>query len=217
MQDNQAENRVVQKFPERIVYLNELLKKPEFCLSEINLKCNLELPTEFQLGINVKNCDEKNPRKSLDSKQPFIPSNKNVTEAFKIIKPNIQQLIEDTNALKMWVSLLIPKIEDGNNFGVFIQEGTLVQILQVENEATSYLKHATQYYAARGKLITKVVKYPYVEDYKLAIDELDKKTYVSIAIVMHDIRNHYTTLYDIVIKNIDKIKKPRSSNTTSFY
>jgi len=56
----------------------------------------------------------------------------------------------------MWVSLLIPKIEDGNNFGVSVQEDTLAEIQQVEVEATNYLEQMSRYYASRGKLISKV-------------------------------------------------------------
>ena len=29
--------------------------------------------------------------------------------------------VDDCNLLKMWIQLLIPKVEDGNNFGVGIQ------------------------------------------------------------------------------------------------
>lgn len=56
----------------------------------------------------------------------------------------------------MWVSLLIPKIEDGNNFGVSVQEDTLAEIQQVEAEATNYLEQVSRYYASRGKIISKV-------------------------------------------------------------
>lgn len=51
---------------------------------------------------------------------------------------------------------MIPKIEDGNNFGVSVQEDTLAEIQQVEVEATNYLDQVSRYYAARGKLVTKV-------------------------------------------------------------
>lgn len=59
----------------------------------------------------------------------------------------------------MWVSLLIPKIEDGNNFGVSVQEDTLAEIQQVEVEATNYLEQVSRYYISRGKLISKVCIY----------------------------------------------------------
>lgn len=38
----------------------------------------------------------------------------------------------------MWISFMIPKIEDGNNFGVSIQEDTLAEVQAVESEAASF-------------------------------------------------------------------------------
>lgn len=59
----------------------------------------------------------------------------------------------------MWISLLIPKIEDGNNFGVSVQEEILVEIQQVEFNAINNLEQVFNYYVSRGKLITKVCIY----------------------------------------------------------
>jgi len=56
----------------------------------------------------------------------------------------------------MWVMLLIPTVEDGNNFGVSVQEGILAKIERVELEAINYLELISRYYVARGKLISKV-------------------------------------------------------------
>jgi proteasome activator subunit 3 (PA28 gamma) len=58
----------------------------------------------------------------------------------------------------MWVSLLIPKIEDGNN-DVSVQGDTLADIQQIKDEDTIYLEQVSQYYVSRGKLITKVCIY----------------------------------------------------------
>lgn len=51
---------------------------------------------------------------------------------------------------------MIPKIEDGNNFGVSVQEDTLAEIQQVEVEANNYLEQVSRYYVSRAKLVTKV-------------------------------------------------------------
>lgn len=63
-----------------------------------------------------------------------------------------------------------------------------------------------------GKLISKVAKYPHIDDYRRAVQELDEKEYLSLWLVMSEIRNRYCALHDIVLKNLDKIKKPRTSN-----
>lgn len=57
----------------------------------------------------------------------------------------------------MWVSFMIPKIEDGNNFGVSIQEDTLAEIQSVESEAAAFFDQISRYYVSRAKLISKVV------------------------------------------------------------
>lgn len=80
----------------------------------------------------------------------------------------------------MWITLLIPRIEDGNNFGVGIQEETLNEVRNVEGEAASFLDQMSRYFTTRGKLLTKVAKYPAVEDYRRAILDMDEKQFVNI-------------------------------------
>ncbi|XP_027849181.2 proteasome activator complex subunit 3-like isoform X1 [Aphis gossypii] len=194
-----TENRLVQKFPERIIHLNELLKMPEFKIASNDMNC------EF-----IKNSD-------TISGQTLIPSNKKIVEVIEIVKPNLAQLAEDAKALIMWVSLLIPKIEDGNNFGVSVQEETISAINEVEIKTTKSLLEITLYYSARASLISKVCKYPFIEDYQYAVAELDEKQYFIMSLAMHEARNSYSTMHELVIKNFDKIKKPRSSNNDSLY
>lgn len=109
---------------------------------------------------------------------------------------------------------MIPKIEDGNNFGVSIQEDTLAEVQSVESEAAAFFDQISRYFISRAKIISKVAKYPHIEDYRRAVQELDEKEYLSLWLIMSEIRNRYCALHDIVVKNLDKIKKPRSSNAT---
>ena len=50
----------------------------------------------------------------------------------------------------MWVQLLIPRIEDGNNFGVSIQEETVAELRTVEGEAASYLDQISRFALVRN-------------------------------------------------------------------
>jgi proteasome activator subunit 3 (PA28 gamma) len=61
---------------------------------------------------------------------------------------------------------MIPKIEDGNNFGVSIQEDTLAELRTVESEALAYYDQAARYHVTRAKLISRVGKFPHIEDYR---------------------------------------------------
>ncbi|XP_022413530.1 proteasome activator complex subunit 3-like [Delphinapterus leucas] len=122
-----------------------------------------------------------------------------------------------TLQVKMWVQLLIPRIEDGNNFGVSIQEETVAELRTVESEAASYLDQISRYYITRAKLVSKIAKYPHVEDYRRTVTEIDEKEYISLRLIISELRNQYVTLHDMILKNIEKIKRPRSSNAETLY
>lgn len=55
--------------------------------------------------------------------------------------------------------LNIPRIEDGNNFGVSVQEEVLNELTRSEDSAFGALDSATKYFVSRGKLISKVFSF----------------------------------------------------------
>lgn len=124
----------------------------------------------------------KRPRRENDSdancvsgtKVFALPSgtvncNEPICELIKVVKPVIRGLVEDSNLLKMWISFMIPKIEDGNNFGVSVQEDTLAEIQSVESEAAAFFDQISRYFISRAKIVSKVAKYPHIEDYRRAV------------------------------------------------
>lgn len=89
----------------------------------------------------------------------------------------------------MWITFMIPKIEDGNNFGVSIQEDILAEIQSVESEAAAFYDQMSRYFVSRAKVISKVAKYPHIGDYRQSVKELDEKEYLSLWLVLCEIRN----------------------------
>ncbi|XP_017052278.1 proteasome activator complex subunit 3 [Drosophila ficusphila] len=230
-----AELLITKRFPEKIVQLNELLATSMF--NERNFdEVHQDLNIPALPPVLVKNHEDgqsedgdhpptKRPRKDvIVAGQPVlalpagtVPCNKPLCEMIKVVKPIIRKLVEDSNLLKMWISFMIPKIEDGNNFGVSIQEDTLAEIQTVESEAAAFFDQISRYFLSRAKVVSKVAKYPHIDDYRRAVVELDEKEYLSLWLVVCEVRNRYSSLHDIVIKNLEKLKKPRSSNTESLY
>uniref|UniRef100_A0A1B6LCJ4 Proteasome activator PA28 C-terminal domain-containing protein n=1 Tax=Graphocephala atropunctata TaxID=36148 RepID=A0A1B6LCJ4_9HEMI len=227
-----AETLILKGFPAKIVELNQLLESAQFNLKDVSkIHQDLNIPVPEPITFNNShlepvtkkaklemNCvNEVSGTKVLALLSGTAPSNQLLSEMIQNVKPHIKQLVEDANMLKMWISFLIPKIEDGNNFGVSVQEDTLAEIQSVESEAAAFFDQISRYYASRAKVISKVAKYPHIEDYRRAVKELDEKEYLSLWLVMCEIRNRYCTLHDIVLKNIEKLKKPRSCNSESLY
>jgi len=147
-----------------------------------------------------------------------ISCNPKITNLLNKIKPFIIHFLDASAILKLWIQILIPKVEDFKaELSLQIQEDSLAEIRGIETEVAAYLDSIYKYHAVRGKLVSKVAKYPHVEDYKQTVTELDEKMFMTIRLVSLELRNHYTTVHDILMKNMEKIKKPRSNNTISMY
>nr|XP_033775046.1 proteasome activator complex subunit 3 isoform X1 [Geotrypetes seraphini] len=233
---SEAEDLVASFFPRKLLELDDFLKNPELNiqdLTQIHSEMNLPVPDP----ILFTNChdaphlkkrkldetDEDLSEKNLGGTKVFVmangmlKSNQQLVDIVEKVKPEIRLLIEKCNTVKMWVQLLIPRIEDGNNFGVSIQEETVAELRTVESEAASYLDQISRYYITRAKLVSKIAKYPHVEDYRRTVTEIDEKEYISLRLIISELRNQYVTLHDMILKNIEKIKRPRSSNAETLY
>jgi len=227
-----AEELVLNKFPQNMLDLDRLLANDRFKITDlekVHYDVNIPIPQVPNYTNHVDDNGDPGPKKrkfeedTISGTKVLVlpngtsPSNKFITELIKLVKPKMKQLVEDANLLKMWVLFLIPRIEDGNNFGVSIQEDTLGEIRTVESEAAAYFDQVSRYYMSRGKIVAKIAKYPHVEDFRNTLNEIDEKEYLSLRLVVCELRNHYATLHDVITKNLDKIKKPRSSNTENMY
>lgn len=225
----EAEDSVKNFFPDRVFELDKLLKSDMFSIESVErVQKAVTVPINRNDGhIDVEPSPKK--RKIIDgleslasnhlppALQAHIPCNKYLLQVIEVLKPKIQTLMEKCNTVKMWIQLLIPRIEDGNNFGVSIQEETLSEVQRIEGEAATFLDQISRYYITRGKIVSKIIKYPYLDDYRQAVIELDEKQFTSLRLCCCELRNHYLSLHDTITKNLDKIKKPRTNNADSLY
>uniref|UniRef100_A0A3Q3F379 Proteasome activator complex subunit 3 n=1 Tax=Labrus bergylta TaxID=56723 RepID=A0A3Q3F379_9LABR len=222
-----AENLVASFFPKKLLELDHFLKDPIINISdlkEIHSDINLTVPDPILLpnlhdGLEAQNAKK---RKLEDGGEDMVTgtkvfvmpggmmkSNGNLVDLIEKVKPEIRT--------RIFVNAEHCMIEDGNNFGVSIQEETVAELRTVEGEAASYLDQISRYYITRAKLVSKIAKYPHVEDYRRTVTEIDEKEYISLKIIVSELRNQYVTLHDMILKNIEKIKKPRSSNADALY
>jgi len=230
----QAEGLVLNIFPQKILELEALLKTEKLIIKDLSsIHCELNIPVpeppllnhdadeisskKRKFSVLSNDVSELQGTKVLLLPNGSVPSNKYIVDVVELVKPRIQQLVEDANVLKMWIQFLIPRIEDGNNFGVSIQEDTLGEIRTVESEAAAYFDQISRYFLTRGKIVSKVAKYPHVDDFRRTVQELDEKEFLSMRLILCELRNHYATLHDMITKNLEKIKKPRTSNADTMY
>ncbi|KAM8724005.1 proteasome activator complex subunit 3-like [Acanthopagrus latus] len=224
---SEAEHLVASFFPKKLLELDYFLKEPIFNVADLKeihseIKCKVPEPILFTnshdgIDINYRKRKLEDDVPGGNWQGEMMKCNAKLVDLIERVKPEIRTLIEKCNTVKMWVQLLIPRIEDGNNFGVSIQEETVTELRTVESEAASYLDQISRYYITRAKLVSKIAKYPHVEDYRRTVSEIDEKEYISLKIIVSELRNQYVILHDMILKNIEKIKIPRSSNSEALY
>lgn len=227
----EAEKVVKEDFPVKVLEMDTLYKSELFSLAMMSKVAeSIIVPQATPQMNDVVHHNDVEPtgkkRKmsfdghtdhAVDPRKLLIPCNKFIASIISILKPEIQILMEKCNLVKMWIQLNIPRIEDGNNFGVSIQEETLSEVQRIEGEAATFLDQISRYFITRGKIVSKVVKYPNLDDYRRTILELDEKEFISLRLCCVEIRNHYLCLHDSITKNLEKIKKPRSMNHDTLY
>lgn len=111
----EAEILVKEFFPRKVAELDQLLSRNDFNLSNIK---EVQKSTAKTLQ-NLTSLSNVVGEGDIKAKPDVIfTTNDYVVRLIEAIKPEIVCLLEAINTLRVWVILLIPKIEDGNNFGV---------------------------------------------------------------------------------------------------
>ncbi|TRY83722.1 hypothetical protein DNTS_021905 [Danionella cerebrum] len=203
---------------------SQKITKESFCslkdLSMIKACLDIPIPDPAKEELKRKKKEEKKDKegkkeggnKEDEDEGPScgpIACNETVEKLIKQIKPEVQMLKECLNMVSMWIQLQIPRIEDGNNFGVAVQEKVFELMTTTRTKIEGFQTQISKYYSERGDAVSKASKQPHVGDFRQLVHELDQHQYCELRIIVLEIRNTYAMLYDVITKNFDKIKKPR--------
>ncbi|KAG9347850.1 hypothetical protein JZ751_003866 [Albula glossodonta] len=227
----EAESLVSTFFPQKISEMETLLQASLSIADLSSLKAPLDIPIPDPAKEELKKKKkqekeakegkkDKDKEKEEEDESPAcgpVACNERVESLINEIKPHIQTLKEKLNTVSMWVQLQIPKIEDGNNFGVAVQEKVFELLTNTRTKIEGFQTQISKYYSERGDAVAKASKQPHVGDYRQLVHELDQHQYCELRIVVLEIRNTYAVLYDIINKNYDKIKKPRGDSKALIY
>lgn len=228
-----ANDIIHSKLPAKVMQLQRLLKEaPEFNLATTDVMEAIEVEPYNSGGISKKrklaSCDDGNDVQldgdAIAADESFdgatrtlsvLKCNKTVVAPLFLLKGQMLDMIELIGTVKISIQLAIPRIEDGNNFGVSIQEETVSELSRAEDSVFSIFESMSGYFVSRAKVGSKMLKYPEVQDYLMAVRELDSKMYTNLRLFCSDLRNNAALLHDLIIKNLEKIRSPRSSNHQS--
>ncbi|EPY89930.1 proteasome activator complex subunit 1 isoform 1 [Camelus ferus] len=222
--------------PQVDVFREDLCTK-EPALNEFNLS-NLKAPLDIPVPDPVKEKEKEERKKQQEASQeekedkdekkkgededkgpPCGPVNCNekIVVLLQRLKPEIKDVIEQLNLVTTWLQLQIPRIEDGNNFGVAVQEKVFELMTSLHTKLEGFHTQISKYFSERGDAVAKAAKQPHVGDYRQLVHELDEAEYRDIRLMVMEIRNAYAVLYDIILKNFEKLKKPRGETKGMIY
>ncbi|KAF8733939.1 hypothetical protein AX14_003558 [Amanita brunnescens Koide BX004] len=143
-----------------------------------------------------------------------VHANHHIVKLHEIVKKECEQLVSFIDRVKLWVTLTMP---NGDNFGTSSSTEVLSELHRAQESGYNLRDAARQDYLARAKIASKLIKYPNVEDYTLALREHDGKQLYLARQNLTDIRNMYAVLTDLIHKNISKIRAPKANNSVGLY
>ncbi|KAF9502428.1 proteasome activator pa28 REG alpha/beta subunit [Pleurotus eryngii] len=231
---NKGEDIVFKVFPNKIIELHQIIQTYSNADSPFNMSHSRK--TDTTIYPPPSNPDAEDPhnkkrRRTADGsaengdvhhishpKHPdLVHSNQHITSLHETVKKECDQLADLCDQVKLWVNLTMPKIEDGDNFGVQVQEEVLAELMRAQDSAYNVRDAARQDHLQRAKICSKLVKYPHIEDYAASLREHDEKQLYFIRQHLIDIRNIYAVLTDLIHKNIYKIRVPKGNNGMGLY
>ncbi|KAG8009628.1 Proteasome activator complex subunit 2 [Nibea albiflora] len=167
----QADNLFSNYIPLKIVRLDAFLKDDALNISDMtSLHAPLDIPIpdppspeEEEMETDKNEEDEKKKKKA--PKCGYIKGNEKITALLEKVKPEIVALRETINVISCWIQHLIPKIEDGNDFGVAVQ---------MDYRSLVHEKDETVY--SEIKVIVMDIRGFYAELYDIISKNLEKVT-----------------------------------------
>uniref|UniRef100_A0A673CPM7 Proteasome activator complex subunit 1 n=1 Tax=Sphaeramia orbicularis TaxID=375764 RepID=A0A673CPM7_9TELE len=201
------------KIKKYFLYIFVFFQTSFSCEDLASLKAPLDIP------IPDPEKEEAKRKKKEEVGPPCGPieSNPALEVLLNQVDPEIRILKEMLNLVSSWLQLHIPQIQDGNNFGVAVQEKVFEMLTNTRTRVDAFQTQIAKYYSERGDAVAKASKQPHVGDYRQLVHELDQYQYSELRLVVLDLRNTYAALFDIVNKNYDKIKKPRGDGKAPIY
>uniref|UniRef100_A0A3Q3MQ18 Proteasome activator complex subunit 2 n=2 Tax=Labrus bergylta TaxID=56723 RepID=A0A3Q3MQ18_9LABR len=219
----EAENLFSSYIPQKVTLMDALLRDDAFSITDMtSLQAPLDIPIpdppsqdDEEMETDTNEDDDKKKKKA--PKCGFIKGNEKILSLLERVKPEIVALRETIIVVSSWINHLIPKIEDGNDFGVAIQEKILERITAVRTKVDGFQTNINKYFTERGDAVAKASKETHVMDYRSLVHEKDKDIFCEIRVIVMDIRGFYAELYDIISKNLDKVTNPKGEEKPSMY
>ncbi|XP_064359458.1 proteasome activator complex subunit 1 isoform X2 [Dromaius novaehollandiae] len=209
----QVEGLLAGGFPAKVAELQALLQDPAFAVGPEQLRSELDIPLPDPAQKKKKKDDDE------DDTPPCGPLSPNaaVLGLLRRMRPLVQAAREHLAQVSAWLQLQVPRIEDGDNFGVAVQEKVFELFTASRTKLDGFQGRLAKYLLERGDAVAKAAKNPHVMDYRELVHALDQAEFGELLLTAAELRDLYAVLHDVVVKNMEKIRKPRGEAKGMIY
>ncbi len=143
-----------------------------------------------------------------------IPSNHIIIDLYSQVRDIYETARTSMQHLQDWITLRVPKVEDGNNFGVEVQEKCLSEATHCVTTIKSILVNLSmeRYFSDRLDLFTLMCRYPQMDDAKQKYNEVDMNQFEYLRQAIMVLRDMLIGIHNNVSKNMTKVKEPKPKN-----
>lgn len=145
------------------------------------------------------------------------PIHQSINQYIIELKYSIQSIVSLLYTVKLWLQLSLPKLTDQKNLSVITREELIDMLNNIKNNSINIIDSLSKYYAQRGKLVTKSMKYVNDMNYKYSVYILDEKQWYNCRTINLDLRNNVAIIYDMLSKNWDNITVQTNQNYTEMF
>uniref|UniRef100_A0A8C0GG72 Proteasome activator complex subunit 2 n=1 Tax=Chelonoidis abingdonii TaxID=106734 RepID=A0A8C0GG72_CHEAB len=149
----------------------------------------------------------------------YLKGNEATVTLLGRVKPEVWELKEKCVLVITWIHHLIPRIEDGNDFGVAIQEKVLERVTAIKTKVEGFQTAISKYFSERGDAVAKASKETHVvSDRELQVWFRGES--LSGGFLCPPRALYFppqAELYHILTQNLEKLTNPKGEEKPSMY
>nr|XP_032660542.1 proteasome activator complex subunit 2 [Chelonoidis abingdonii] len=226
----QAEQFLSTFLPQKIFQLDKFLKEDSLNIKDLaTLRAPLDIPIP---DPPPKDEDEDSSNMETDKEEKkeapkcgYLKGNEATVTLLGRVKPEVWELKEKCVLVITWIHHLIPRIEDGNDFGVAIQEKVLERVTAIKTKVEGFQTAISKYFSERGDAVAKASKETHVvsdRELQASAQQCPEPGAGSLqgCKLLHSSalrQGRWAELYHILTQNLEKLTNPKGEEKPSMY